>query len=47
MTTGTRSTIRTSELLDTSELEAQTEPAGTQLSLEEQIKLVLPGAEEV
>jgi DNA polymerase-3 subunit gamma/tau len=35
------------ELLDASELEAQTEPAGTQLSLEEQIKLVFPGAEEV
>ena len=35
------------ELLDVSELEAQTEPAGTQLSLEEQIKLVFPGAEEV
>jgi hypothetical protein len=32
---------------DPSELEAETEPAGTQLSLEEQIKLVFPGAEEV
>jgi len=35
------------DLLDPSELESETEPAEAQLSLEEQIKLVFPGAEEV